>query len=421
MFSRTGAAAIKLDLRNTQAICAHLGHPQKKIKTLHVAGTNGKGSVSHMLAAIFQKHGYKTGLYTSPHLRDFRERIRINGVMIPKEYVTGFVVRNKDYAALLQPSFFELTFGMALEYFAQEGVDIAIIETGLGGRLDSTNVITPDISVITNIGFDHMDLLGDTLSKIAGEKAGIIKRQVPVVIGESNAETDHVFIERAKRLLAPIVFADRNFEATSAVVQDGFLQVQVHDRAADSHTGFSLDLTGAYQVANLLTVIAAVRILQQNWNLQPAIIQEALSMVRELTGFQGRWQVLHNQPLVVIDVAHNPSGVNMVMTQLAQLTYRQLHIVTGMVKDKDVNGVLPLLPHDARYYFSNAHIPRALPANELKDKAADFGLSGEVFDDVNEAIRSAMSHAAADDLILVMGSVFLVGEVDMEALRDRAS
>lgn len=411
MFSRSGAKAIKLDLRKTLAICEHLDSPQKKFKSIHIAGTNGKGSVSNMLAAIFQKHGYKTGLYTSPHLYDFRERIRINGQMVAQEFVIDFVDRNKPFAETTHPSFFEMTFGMAMDYFASEMVDIAIIETGLGGRLDSTNVVTPELSVITNIGWDHMDILGDTLEKIAMEKAGIIKKDIPVVIGETQPETKEVFNMVARMRSASIVFADQNFKVVGN--DDDSTTVNIEERVSGKTITFHPDLTGWYQRKNLVTVLACANLLRLEFKLKDELISEAIAHVQELTGFAGRWQVIRKNPDIVMDVAHNVDGIRQIIEHLSHQHYKRLHIIIGMVKDKDSHAVLNLLPANATYYFTNAHISRALPADELKERAAQHDLIGESFDDVNEALAKALREADEDDLVLICGSVFVIGEVSV--------
>lgn len=414
MFSRTGSKALKKDLSRTIALCKFLGHPERKFKSVHIAGTNGKGSVCHMLSAIFQENGFKTGLFTSPHLHDFRERIKINGQLVPQSFVVDFVEKTLGYTADFKPSFFELTFGMTMAYFAAEQVDIAVIETGLGGRLDSTNVILPELSVITNIGYDHMDILGNTLDKIAGEKAGIIKEGIPVVIGETHPETEQVFISTAVKRNAPICFADQQFTVIKSELRKDFLEVTVDEVRKNEPETYSIDLTGRYQLKNLLTVLQSVQLLKKKFSFDSNKIKQALSHVVSLTGFEGRWQILRQRPYIVMDVGHNVDGVRQVMEQLKHLNYRQLHIVTGMVKDKDIGSVLSLWPAEARYYFTNAHIARAMPAQQLKEKAAAKGLYGEAWDDVNEAIEKACAEAGEDDLILISGSVFVVGEVDIE-------
>jgi dihydrofolate synthase/folylpolyglutamate synthase len=412
LFSRTGAKAYKADLKNTVALCEYLGNPENKIKTVHIAGTNGKGSTSHMLAAIFQENGYKTGLYTSPHLKDFRERIRVNGSMIPQQVVADFVEKTRDISDTIKPSFFELTFSMALDYFASEKVDIAIIETGLGGRLDSTNVIKPLLSVITNIGYDHMDILGDTLSKIAYEKAGIIKPNVPVVIGETFPETKVVFENKASDTKSPLFFANDEFEILASKYNIQHLEIEVLNKKSGEKNDFLLDLNGNYQQKNILAVLEAIDLLKDNFSLNPDKIKSALSKVKTLTGLHGRWDVIQQDPLVVMDVAHNEDGIRQLVLQIQQSTFEKLHIIFGMVKDKDPDKVLNQFPPDASYYFTKAQIPRALPENDLQQKALDYNLVGDTFSDVNLALESALLHASEKDLIVICGSVFIVGEVN---------
>lgn len=411
MFSKIGEAAYKKDLTNTIALCETLGNPHKKFKSIHIAGTNGKGSTSHMLAAIMQAAGFKTGLYTSPHLYDFRERIKINGVCCEEEFVINFTQRIQHQIETIAPSFFEITVAMAFDYFAANEVDIAIIETGLGGRLDSTNIILPELSVITNIGMDHMNLLGNTITAIAGEKAGIIKPFVPVVIGESNAETFPVFI--ATSVSSPISFAEDNRYISDWLYQQPLLNVTVVDKNKNEYQHYSLDLTGFYQTKNLLTVLEACSVLQQlGWNIQPPHIKEGLSNVKKLTGLHGRWEIIQTNPTLVLDVGHNVDGIKAILTQLDLSNFKQLHWVMGMVKDKDIQAVLQLLPSTAKYYFTKASIPRALDEQELLKQAQELGLTGSSFSDVNSAIKAAKENADFNDLILVCGSVFVIAEVN---------
>ena len=421
MFSRIGAAAIKPNLDNTIAICNFLGHPEKKIKTIHIAGTNGKGSTSHMLASIFQEAGYKTGLYTSPHLYDFRERIKVNGQMCSEDFVVDFTNKIKTFIEKVEPSFFEITVGMAFDYFAKEKVDIAIIETGLGGRLDSTNIIQPELSIITNIGFDHMALLGNTLEAIASEKAGIIKKETPVVIGAANDVTKKVFEEKASKENAPIYFADDFIEFTSfqndwQTALFEFNQPLIHLLDAPlfpKKFTVACDLPAKYQAKNLKAVLVAAQLLStMGWNITSNKVMKALLNSKKNNGLMGRWECIQNSPRVILDVAHNEHGIKALLEQLASLHYQQLHIVTGMVKDKDIHAVLQLLPKSAKYYFTQSHIPRALPVNELAEQASVFNLNGNSFDDVNIALNEAIKNANHNDLILVIGSVFLVAEVD---------
>ena len=407
MYNRIGAAAIKNNLDNTLAICEHLGNPEKKYPTIHIAGTNGKGSSSHMLASIFQAAGYKTGLYTSPHLYDFRERIKVNGQMCPESFVTAFTNKVKPIIETIEPSFFEITVGMAFEYFAQEQCDIAIIETGLGGRLDSTNVIQPILSLITNIGWDHMALLGNTLPAIATEKAGIIKKDTPIVISEVIDETKLVFENAASKQHAPLYFAEDFLQFKSYTNHWTTAHFEYDTVAVDC------DLPGKYQYKNIRGVLQCIHLLKSmGWKLEEASIQKGFTQIKSSTGLMGRWECLQESPKLFLDVAHNEHGMHALLEQLATLEYQQLHIITGMVKDKDVDAVLGLLPRDARFYFSNAHIPRAMPAVEVAEKAKAIGINGSVFENVNEAIIAANKNAHPNDLIIVMGSIFLVAEVN---------
>lgn len=412
MFSRIGSAAYKEDLTNIRTLCEHLHNPHQGFKSIHVAGTNGKGSVSHMLAAIFQTAGYKTGLHTSPHLHDFRERIKINGKMVSKEFVTAFVERIKPLIEEIEPSFFEISVAMAFQAFAEQKVDIAIIEVGLGGRLDSTNIIAPELSIITNIGWDHMNLLGDSLEKIAAEKAGIIKENIPVVVGETLPETSPVFQQTAGEKKAQVYRAEDYLQVKEKELRPASLSVSFQKRD-DSVIEVKTDLAGLYQVQNLRTVLTAADILKkQGWNLTDEIILDALKKVKAITGLKGRWDVIHHSPAIVLDVAHNQDGLQRMLEHVHQLSFGQLHLVFGTVRDKDVSTILKLLPIEAHYYFTQANIPRALPANELKDKAETVGLKGKIYSDVNAALNEAKSHAGKEDLILVCGSIFLVAEVD---------
>ncbi len=411
MFSKVGSSAIREGLGNTEALCLFLDNPEKKFKSIHIGGTNGKGSTSHMIAAILQVAGYKTGLYTSPHLKDFRERIRINGEMIPQDFVVDFTGKIIPSINELNPSFFEITVAMAFDYFAKEKVDVAVIEVGLGGRLDSTNVITADLSVITNIGWDHMNVLGNTLEKIASEKAGIIKKGIPVVIGQTQTETEQVFVEKAAAMQSPIIFADKKRFIADYKNQHDHLEVMVDDHHTDRKK-YQLDLPGIYQLKNVITVLESIHQLQSlGYNISEDDIREGLSSSKKINGLHGRWEVLQHSPKVVADVAHNVDGIKQLMMQLEMTDYHNLHIVLGMVKDKDVDAVLPLFPKEATYYFTNAKIPRALDAVALQQKSRAHELSGNVYPDVHHALDAAKFHAKKDDLILVCGSVFLVGEI----------
>ena len=412
MFSRLGASAIRKDITNTVELCETLGNPHTRFKSIHIAGTNGKGSVSHMLASIFQTAGYKTGLYTSPHLKDFRERIKINGEMIPKEFVIEFVSGIQGDIEELNPSFFEITVAMAFDFFAKEKVDIAIVEVGLGGRLDSTNIVMPELSVITNIGWDHMNILGDTLEKIAFEKAGIIKENVPVIVGETSDETKSVFEDVARSKNAEIIFADSIRYVSSWSYEKTHLNVEIANISKNEHHTYSLDLTGYYQTKNLVTVLEVVsQMRSKNWKISPKQVQKALEHVKKFTGLHGRWEVIQQHPMVVLDVAHNVDGIKQIVAQIELTDYNDLHIILGMVKDKDIEKVLTLLPREGKYYFTRAAIPRAVPEADLAQRARAAGLDGEHFPNVNEALKTAKHKASPADLIVVCGSVFVVGEV----------
>jgi dihydrofolate synthase / folylpolyglutamate synthase len=413
MYSRVGASAYKEDLDNTIALCNAIDNPQHKFKSIHIAGTNGKGSTSHILAAILQQNGYKTGLYTSPHIKDFRERIRINGEMIAQDFVVDFVAKTAEITKEISPSFFELTVAMAFDYFATEKVDIAIIETGLGGRLDSTNIITPILSIITNIGYDHMNILGNTLGKIATEKAGIIKQNIPVVIGEYIDETKNIFTEKAALEKAPIHFVQEQYFASNIKYSAQALSVDVTNTTHKITEHFHLDLNGLYQAKNICTVLCATGILmQQGFTLTNKNEKIALANVKGITGMKGRWDVLQNNPTIIADVAHNKDGIKLILQQLAEnYTNCNYHFIMGFVNDKDVETVLALFPKNANYYFTNAHIPRAMPMQELQTKANAQGLHGEIFDDVNDAISTAKSIAKSNDVILICGSFFIISEI----------
>ena len=412
MYQKIGAKAYKPDLGNIVELLDFLGNPEKKFKTVHVAGTNGKGTVSHTLASIFQECGYKTGLYTSPHLLDFRERIRINGQMIDEQSVIDFIGNNKEKFEEMQLSFFEMATGMAFDYFAREKVDIAIIEVGLGGRLDSTNVIMPELSVITNISLDHVNMLGNTLAEIAAEKAGIIKPNTPVVIGETQPETKDVFIAKAKECNAPIYFADEIIDCDKIHIES--LDYQKFDIWKNSELyieAVEFPLLGYYQKKNLATVICAVEILKEKFNIDKKDIVNGLEFVVKNTNLMGRWQILSRQPLVIADTGHNVGGVKEIVMQLSDMTFRKLHFVLGCVNDKDIDGILNLLPHYAEYYFCKADIPRGLDANILAAKALEVGLRGNVYESVQQAYNSALNNAHFDDVVFIGGSNFTVAEV----------
>lgn len=416
MFTRDGPSAFKKDLTNTLELCSRLGNPQHKFKSVHVGGTNGKGSTSHMLAAILQTAGYKTGLYTSPHLRDFRERIRINGEMISEETVVDFVEKHKPDFEDIKPSFFEMTVAMAFDVFAKEKVDIAIIEVGLGGRLDSTNIITPLVSVITNIGWDHMNMLGDTLQLIAGEKAGIIKPNIPVVIGEYQPEVSEIFEAKAREVGAPLVYASSLYSLKSEVrsrkSDNESLEIKLNKNSELKTLDLKLDLPGTYQLKNVKTVLAAVDVLRkQGFEITDQHIIAALSQVKKLTGLHGRWEVLSHHPLTICDTGHNPEGITEVLKNIEGVSYHRLHFVMGVVNDKDISKILAMLPKDATYYFCKPDIPRGLEAESLKLKAESFGLKGEVYASVKAALQAAQSAAGENDLVFIGGSTFVVAEV----------
>ena len=389
MYQRVGQAAYKADLGATIKLASYLGNPEKRFKSIHVAGTNGKGSTSHMLASVFQEAGYKTGLYTSPHLKDFRERIKINGKMIPKKNVTEFVEKHQAYFETNQLSFFEMTVGLAFDYFRNEKVDIAIVEVGMGGRLDSTNIVIPEVSVITNIGLDHTQFLGTTLAEIAAEKAGIIKGGIPVVIGESQSDTKPVFNRIATEKNAAISFADM-----------------------DDSKDFTSDLKGIYQKKNIQTVLGTLKIIQKDgWNISEENIRNGFLKTIENTGLMGRWQILRENPKVICDTGHNKEGLLLVIEQLRNENFRALHIVFGVVSDKALDSVLPLMPPTANYYFCKPDIPRGMDAGILASEALRFGLNGEVYPSVQAAYNAALKTALKEDLIFVGGSTFVVAEV----------
>ena len=415
MYQRIGPAAYKDNLDNTILLDDFYSNPHRKFKTIHVAGTNGKGSVSHMLAAILQASGYKTGLYTSPHLKDFRERIRINGEMISTEEVVNWVEKYRISNEMwnIEPSFFELTVAMAFDYFAKEQVDVAVVEVGLGGRLDSTNVITPEISIITNIGLDHTALLGNSLEKIALEKAGIIKAGVPVVIGTTQSETKKIFEEVAALKLAPLFFADKEYAVVYGLADmEGNQLLSVNKNESRLYNQLKLDLKGTYQQLNLPAVLKTVDLLRDmGWEIVDEDLLRGLANARKMTGLMGRWQVLGYNPLLVCDTAHNAEGMKEVVRQMKQTPSEKLHIVLGLVKDKDPEKLLALLPNDAEYYFVRAAIPRALEEKELARLATGFGLTGLAYSSVLKAFDTARSRAGKNDVVFVGGSTFVVAEI----------
>lgn len=421
MFSKVGDSAIKKDLTNTLKLCNYLNNPQDKFKSIHIAGTNGKGSTSNMLASVLQSAGYKTGLYTSPHLLDFRERIRVNGEMISEDKVIEFVSENQKFIESIQPSFFEVTVALAFKYFADQNVDIAVIETGLGGRLDSTNVINPILSIITNISLDHVSMLGNSFEEIAFEKAGIIKNKIPVIISERSDSTSPIFLEKANTTQSKIIFASDEWDAEILEKNNNDILIKVHKTQAKSSTSIQpndnqsleirLDLPGSYQLKNLKGVLSAVEELKKSgFTILENDLFYALSHVKELTGLRARWQMLSEKPLIICDTGHNEAGWEQVLLNINQTTFRNLHMVIGVMKDKNSDSLLNLLPTNATYYFCNADIQRALPAEELANNAADKNLSGKVYPTVTAAVNSARNQAQDEDLIFIGGSNFIVAE-----------
>jgi dihydrofolate synthase/folylpolyglutamate synthase len=384
MYQQKGKQAYRPDLSRMEALCSHLNSPEKKIKTIHIAGTNGKGSTAHMIASVLQEAGYRVGLYTSPHLRDFRERIKINGAFIEKDYIVKFIQNNLNYFDLTSLSFFEMTVGLAFSYFFDKKVDYAVIEVGMGGRLDGTNLILPELSIITNIGFDHTQFLGNTLPEIANEKAGIIKSKTPLIIGETHEKTKEVFIERAKILNSQIIFADQQ-----------------------KSVGFSSDLKGSYQKKNIQTASIALLRLK----IDSKIINSGLMKVISNTGIQGRWQIIANNPLTIADIAHNQEGLDYVIPQIKSQSYNKLHLVLGFVRDKVAEKLLRLFPENAIFYFAAPNIPRALPIADLEKVSNNLNLNFKTFPTVAQAMLKAQSMAGSDDLIYVGGSTFVVAEI----------
>ena len=406
-FQQVGGAAYKEGLSTTIALDNHLGNPHTKFRTIHVAGTNGKGSTSHTIAAILQQNGYKVGLYTSPHLIDFRERIRINGVTAPEDYIIGFVEKHREFFEPLSPSFFELTTAMAFNYFAEQEVDVAVIEVGLGGRLDCTNIITPELSIITNISLDHTQFLGNTIEKIAAEKAGIIKSRVPVVIGETTEATRELFSRRASESDSPIFFAEEDTELTGATASGSGYEYRTSSYGTIHGT-----LGGYCQEKNARTILAAIGLLKQKgYSITDDSVRKGFTNVTSLTGLMGRWQVLAESPRIVCDAGHNIGGIGYVAKQLQAQECDTLRIVFGMVSDKDISAVLAMMPQNAVYYFTQASIKRAMPAAELKVKAAAFGLQGSHYPNVKAALQAAKDDSATDDFIFVGGSCFIVADL----------
>lgn len=416
MFHRIGPAAYKANLDNTIAMAKHLGNPERTFKSIHIAGTNGKGSVAHMLASVFQQAGYKTGLCTSPHLKDFRERFRINGKMMPREFVTDFVNKHTSLFQSLQPSFFEMTIAMTFDFFARQKVDIAIIETGLGGRLDSTNIISPEVSVITNIGLDHTNLLGNTLEAIAMEKAGIIKPGIPVVIGKSRPRVHTVFKEKALQTGSEILFAEEHYQACHPVIKttDGLPALHVSMQGIEKSIDLQSALTGTYQYENLCTALTAIDVInkQGRFEISEKDLKEGIKNVVLNTGIAGRWQVLEKKPLVICDTGHNVDGIKSILENIGSTPHRNLHFVLGMMNDKDISGILDLLPvQNTVYYFCKPDVPRGLESHELRRAAHEKGLRGKDYASVKEALIAAKASATEVDFVFVGGSTFVVAEV----------
>lgn len=421
MYHNIGAAAYKADLNNTLVICELLDNPHQSFKCIHVAGTNGKGSVSHFLASILQENGYKTGLFTSPHLKDFRERIRINGKMIPEKNVIAFVEKYKTDFEKIQPSFFEWVTGLAFDYFRNEGIDIAVIETGLGGRLDSTNVITPEVSVITNIGWDHSNLLGDTLEKISAEKAGIIKKNIPVIIGETQPHSEKIVIQKAREEKSEIIFADQCCHVLETVQDFGgktSLYITINSVSSNISYFFKMPvriesgIAGLYQSKNIITAIAVMDVLlSKSYHFKKENVLLGFKKVISNTGILGRWQKISDNPLVFCDTGHNEDGIMEVLKQINNISFQKLHIVLGMVNDKDIKKIMAMLPADATYYFCKADISRALDDTELMNAAGSYGLKGKTYGSVQNAYKAAKASAGENDLIFIGGSNFVVAEV----------
>ncbi len=413
LFSRMGKVAYKANLDNTLKLDAYFKHPHKSYKTIHIAGTNGKGSVAHTIAAILMDAGYKTGLYTSPHLKDFRERIKINGLNISEAYILGFLNQYWQLIEDIQPSFFEITTIMAFQYFAENKVDIAVIETGLGGRLDSTNIIEPLLSIITNIGWDHSDLLGNTLEKIAYEKAGIIKKHVPVIIGEHQTPTDAIFQNKAYQEQCDLIFADDEYTIENYfITQNQLLQLSVNKRGRTLYPGLKYQLIGYYQSKNVPTILAAVNYLNKlGFLIQDKNIYHAFRYVVDLTQFRGRWQVIHQQPLTIADIGHNKPALEHNIRQLLRMKKNKLFFVVGFMNDKDIHSILPLFPTDAYYFFTEAPIPRSIKSDVLKQMASNFGLYGQSEPSPGKALTKAIDLAQPNDMVYVGGSTFIVAEV----------
>ncbi len=413
IFQRIGPQALKNDLNNTLALCEYLGQPQKSFKSIHIAGTNGKGSTAHALSAILQESGYKVGLYTSPHYRDFRERIKINSEYIPQQNIVDFVAEHQSYFEDLKPSFFEMTVGLAFHYFAEQKVDIAIIEVGLGGRLDSTNILSPILSVITNISFDHTNLLGNTLALIAAEKAGIIKQSTPIVIGETHPETRPVFEAKAKEMNASIHFVEQIYLLKNVKKTLTYQEFDVYKNGILQYPKLQSDLQANYQQKNLLTVLQCIEMLPElGFKVSTKDVYAGLKDVKKISKLLGRWHIISEKnPTIIADSAHNIAGIQYAMQQIEAIDFQQLHFVFGIVNDKEPDKVLQEIPTHAHYYFCKANIPRGLNAQRLKEKAIEFGLQGEAYNSVEEALKAAKTAANHNDLIYIGGSIFVVAEI----------
>lgn len=411
MFQRQGPSAYKKDLTNTILLCEAVGNPQDRIKTIHIAGTNGKGTTTHIIAGGLQAQGYKVGVYTSPHYKDFRERIKINGAYISAAYITGFINKYHPQIEAIQPSFFEVTVALAFAYFESQNVDYAIIETGLGGRLDSTNIIKPLLSVITNISYDHQQLLGDTLEAIAGEKAGIIKHSIPILIGERQSAVEKVFLQKAKEVGTSISFAEDHLELTLLQEDNGRKAYKVTYDGKTWISSLSTTLSGPFQEKNIITGLCALKLMGQFMKIDDTKLINFFPDLVKKTGYIGRWQILGQQPLIIADSAHNEGGLNLVLKEIKNISKSSLHIVVGFVNDKDLGKVLALFPENATYYFAKANIPRGLDAGSLKEEAKKYGLKGKAYSSVRKAFAAAKKKAKSDDLIFVGGSIFVVAEV----------
>ncbi|TVQ93344.1 MAG: bifunctional folylpolyglutamate synthase/dihydrofolate synthase [Bacteroidetes bacterium] len=416
MFHRIGPAAYKANLDNTWALANHLGNPERKFRSIHIAGTNGKGSVAHLLASVFQESGYKTGLCTSPHLKDFRERFRVNGEMMPESYVTGFVEKHMEFFEIIKPSFFEMTIAMTFAWFAEQKVDIAIIETGLGGRLDSTNIIQPELSVITNVGLDHVNLLGNTIEEIAREKAGIIKPGIPVVVGKTREEAMKVIIEKSLETSSPIYKVTENYwvDVFEIFYLNGERLLKGKLVNDNNTIDFECPLSGTYQLENICTVALSVDIINRysSFSIYENALKNGLKNVVKNTGIQGRWQILSEKPFVICDTGHNTDGIASVLENIRMIPHSHLHFVLGMMNDKDIQGILNMLPvENTSYYFCRPDVPRGLAVKELHEKALQVGLKGEMFNSVISALKKAKANAGEKDLIFVGGSTFVVAEI----------